>query len=87
MTVATPDVDYAVPLNADTVRLERLLPGPAERVWRYLTDSELRRTWLASGEMTPEAGSDFELVWRNDELTDPPGRKPEGFGEEHRMRN
>lgn len=27
----------------------------------------------------------FELVWRNDELTDPPGMRPEGFGEEHRM--
>jgi uncharacterized protein YndB with AHSA1/START domain len=69
------------------VRLQRLLPGPIERVWRYLTDSELRRQWLASGDMQSEAGTPFELVWRNDELTDPPGRKPEGFGEEHRMQS
>ena len=87
MTVATPDLDYAVPTAPDTVRLQRLLPGPAARVWRYLTDGELRRTWLASGDMTPGAGTDFELVWRNDELTDPPGNRPEGFGEEHRMRS
>jgi uncharacterized protein YndB with AHSA1/START domain len=37
--------------------------------------------------MSGGEGSTFELVWRNDELTDPPGRKPEGFGEEHRMRS
>src|SRR5205814_4406784 len=32
-----------------TVRLERMLPGPIERVWAYLTDSEKRKTWFASG--------------------------------------
>lgn len=84
MTAAS---DYAVLENRDTVRLERLLPGPIERVWRYLTDSELRRQWLAAGDMPPEAGAGFELTWRNDELTDPPGTKPEGFGVEHRMRS
>lgn len=85
MTIAIPETDYAALASPDTVRLQRLLPGPIERVWRYLTDSNLRRQWLASGDMQPEAGTPFELVWRNDELTDPPGRKPEGFGEEHRM--
>lgn len=35
--------------------------------------------------MKLEQGASFELVWRNDELTDPPGRRPDGFGEEHRM--
>jgi uncharacterized protein YndB with AHSA1/START domain len=29
----------------------------------------------------------MELVWRNDELTDPPGTRPAGFGEEHRMQS
>jgi uncharacterized protein YndB with AHSA1/START domain len=32
-------------------------------------------------------GSSFELVWRNDELTDPPGERPAGFGDEHRMQS
>jgi uncharacterized protein YndB with AHSA1/START domain len=32
-----------------TVRLERILPGPIERVWAYLTESEKRKTWLAGG--------------------------------------
>jgi uncharacterized protein YndB with AHSA1/START domain len=85
MNIAAIETDYAVTSDTDTVRLQRMLPGPAERVWQYLTDSDLRRQWLAAGDMSGGEGSGFELVWRNDELTDPPGDKPEGFGEEHRM--
>ncbi|MEA2986353.1 MAG: hypothetical protein QOD94_2607 [Alphaproteobacteria bacterium] len=29
----------------------------------------------------------FELVWRNDELTHPPGQRPPGFSDEHRMQS
>ena len=34
-------------IDTQTVRFERLLPGPIERVWAYLTESEKRRKWLA----------------------------------------
>jgi uncharacterized protein YndB with AHSA1/START domain len=34
--------------------------------------------------MTLEDGAEFELVWHNDEHTDPPGRRPDGIGPEHR---
>jgi len=78
---------YGVVTEPATIRIERLLPGSIDRVWAYLTQSELRRRWLASGDMEMKAGSSFELVWRNDELTDPPGKRPEGFGEEHRMQS
>jgi len=68
-----------------TLTIQRMLPGPIERVWAYLTESDLRRQWLASGTMEMTVGASFELVWRNDELTDPPGQRPPGFGAEHRM--
>ena len=68
-----------------TLTIQRVLPGPIERVWAYLTDSDLRRKWLAAGHMEMKVGAPFELVWRNSELTNPPGERPEGFGEEHRM--
>jgi uncharacterized protein YndB with AHSA1/START domain len=74
-------------IEPTTLRIERLLPGPIERVWAYLTESELRRRWLAAGEMELKAGAAFELVWRNDELSNPPGRRPPGFGQEHRMQS
>lgn len=76
---------YGVLSDPMTLTIQRVLPGPAERIWSYLTDSDLRARWLAAGEMRPEAGSAFEFVWRNNELTDPPGDRPEGFGDEHRM--
>ncbi|HEX4738577.1 MAG TPA: SRPBCC family protein [Allosphingosinicella sp.] len=74
-------------MEPTTLRIQRLLPGPIERVWAYLTESGLRAQWLAAGEMAPTVGAPFELVWRNDNLTDPPGERPEGFGAEHRMQS
>ncbi|MDN5781278.1 MAG: SRPBCC family protein [Luteimonas sp.] len=85
MNIATIEADYAVLSDTDTVRLQRTLPGPVERVWQYLTDSDLRRQWLAAGDMDPGVDTPFELVWRNDALTDPPGDRPDDFGGEHRM--
>ncbi|HXZ16108.1 MAG TPA: SRPBCC family protein [Roseiarcus sp.] len=83
--LATPD-DYGALIEPATVKIQRLLPGPVERVWAYLTESDLRRRWLAAGEMTLKVGAPFELVWRNDELTDPPGERPPSFAAEHRAR-
>ena len=76
---------YGELIEPATLRIERLLPGPIERVWAYLTESDLRRQWMAAGEMEMKAGAPFELVWRNNELTDPPGARPAGFPDEHRM--
>lgn len=44
-----------------TVRLERLLPGPLERVWAYLTESEKRAKWFAGGEWELRVGGRAEL--------------------------
>ena len=76
---------YGVLTEPATLKIQRLLPGPIERVWAYLTESDLRRQWLAAGQMAMKVGAPIEFVWRNDELTDPPGQRPAGFSEEHRM--
>jgi uncharacterized protein YndB with AHSA1/START domain len=76
---------YGTLTDSATLKIQRILPGPIERVWAYLTDSDLRRQWLAAGTMELKVGAPFEFVWRNDELTDPPGERPPGFTEEHRM--
>jgi len=85
MTASTLQDAYGTLSEAATLTVQRRLPGPIERVWAYLTESELRRQWLAAGEMPMKIGAEVELVWRNDELTDPPGQRPEGFPSEHRM--
>ncbi|EHR72182.1 hypothetical protein BurJ1DRAFT_3373 [Burkholderiales bacterium JOSHI_001] len=70
--------------EAGTLRIQRRLPGPIERVWSYLTESDLRRLWLASGTMNLSPGASFELVWRNDELSSSAQERPEGFPAESR---
>jgi uncharacterized protein YndB with AHSA1/START domain len=76
---------YGELIEPATLKIQRLLPGSVERCWAYLTESELRRQWLAAGQMEMKVDAPFELVWRNDELSDPPGHRPEGFPDEHRM--
>ena len=81
--------DHGTAVTRDTLRIERLLPGPIERVWRYLTDPALRATWLAGGTAEPQAGGAIELVFRNSELTqddDPPPEKYAHHAEESRLR-
>ena len=80
MNVHAASSTYGELIEPATLKIQRVLPGPIERVWDYLTNSELRRKWLAAGDMDVKAGAPFELVWKNDELTDPPGNKPDGFG-------
>lgn len=78
---------FGVLIEPATLKIQRLLPGPIERIWAYLTENDLRRQWLAAGEMELKVGAPFELVWRNGELTDPPGERPANFPEEHRMQS
>ncbi|MCA0210763.1 MAG: SRPBCC family protein [Proteobacteria bacterium] len=85
MTTMLDQDRYGLLSEPATLTIARLLPGPVDRIWAYLTDSDLRRQWLAAGAMEASVGAPVELVWRNDELTDPPGTRPDGFGEEHRM--
>lgn len=85
MTDTQKSAAYGQLIEPTTLFIQRLLPGPIERVWAFLTENDLRRQWLASGDMELKAGAAFTLVWRNDDLTDPPGTRPEGFGDEHRL--
>lgn len=85
MTTITERDAYGTLIESDTLRIHRRLPGPVDRVWAYLTQSDLRRKWLAAGEMELVPGAPVELVWRNDDLTDPPGTPPEGASSEHRL--
>jgi uncharacterized protein YndB with AHSA1/START domain len=36
-----------------TVRFARLLPGPIERVWEFLTDTERLPAWFGNGKIEP----------------------------------
>jgi uncharacterized protein YndB with AHSA1/START domain len=85
MTDITTVAAYGELIEPATVKLERMLPGPVERVWAYLTESDLRGQWLATGDMELKVGGKVELVWRNDDLTGRREERPEGFPEVQRM--
>lgn len=60
-----------------TFRIERLLPGPIERVWEFLTDPAKRQQWFAGGPTELRATGRVALEFRFSELTSestPPGR-------------
>ena len=79
MSVQQKASDYGVALEPGTVRFERQLPGPIERIWAYLTDSEMRGKWLASGPMEPRVGGKVEFVFRHAELSPIQDERPAQF--------
>jgi uncharacterized protein YndB with AHSA1/START domain len=64
--------DYATRIAPDAIRLERLLPGPIERVWGFLTESEQRKRWLAGGHMDLRAGGKVELEFAHEIISAEP---------------
>ena len=72
---------FGVLASPSTLRLQRTLPGPIERVWSYLIDSDLRQQWLAAGALNAQPGASFELVWHNDTLSTSASERPAGFTE------
>lgn len=78
---------YGVSPAPATVRIQRMLPGPIERIWAYLTESELRGQWLATGGMDLRVGGKVELVWRNDELSGRAADRPADMPEEDRLQS
>jgi uncharacterized protein YndB with AHSA1/START domain len=70
--------EYGVP-EGDTVRFRRVLPGPLQRVWEYLTESEKRGRWLAAGEMELRVGGRVVLSFRHSELSPAREATPERY--------
>ncbi len=50
------------------VRLIRLLPGPIERVWDYITDPEKRARWFCGGALEQKVGGKFVFAMHHKNL-------------------
>jgi len=62
--------EYGIVLESGAVRFERLLPGPIERVWAYITEGGKRSTWFCGGETEPRVGGKVALFFKHSEITD-----------------
>ena len=71
--------DHGVVIGKETIRFERLLPGPIERVWAYLTESEKRGKWLGSGPMELRAGGKGEFRFDHGSLSPTKEPTPERY--------
>ena len=71
--------NYGIFTEPGTIQFERLLPGPIERVWKYLTDANKRGQWLAAGEMELQIGGKVELHFNHDNITPHDESPPEKY--------
>ncbi len=61
--------EYARFTSPTSLRIERLLPGPIERAWAYVTESDKRASWFASGKWDLRVGGRIELVFDHASLS------------------
>jgi uncharacterized protein YndB with AHSA1/START domain len=82
MAEAAAQIRVPVELTApDTIRLERVLDAPVEKVWRYLTRAELRSQWFMGGTDAGPKG-EFDLVVDHDKLSEDKNvAYPEGYAQ------
>jgi uncharacterized protein YndB with AHSA1/START domain len=73
--------DFGTVLSSTEVRFQRLLPGPIETVWAYLTDSRKRGEWFASGPMEPRVGGKMTLRFKHSDLSPLKAPPPAKFKE------
>lgn len=71
--------DYGRLIGRRAVQFERALPGPIERVWQYLTEPQLRRTWFADGPMEGRVGGAITFHFQHQVITGPMELLPERF--------
>jgi uncharacterized protein YndB with AHSA1/START domain len=73
--------EFASVVSPTEIRFERLLPGPIETIWAFLTDSQKRGEWLASGPMDLRVGGKVELRFKHSDLSPNKAQPPERFKE------
>jgi len=67
---------YGTLLDEQTVRFERVLPGPIERVWAYITEPDKRASWLCGGDYELQPEGSVEMVFNNARLSGPDDCEP-----------
>ena len=74
--------EFGEVIAADSVRFERILPGPIERVWGYLVDPDKRARWFCGGKTESAVGGHVEMHLTNASLsTEPDDPPPEKYSD------
>ncbi|MEP1032389.1 SRPBCC family protein [Ekhidna sp.] len=70
---------YGKLINDHTLEFERLLPGPIDRVWEYITDADKRALWFAGGNMDSHHGGKVEYQFDHKRLSPEPDPIPDKY--------
>jgi uncharacterized protein YndB with AHSA1/START domain len=73
--------DFAKKLDDHTIQFVRILPGPIEKIWSYLEDSDKRGQWFAKGVLPKNVGDTFEMRFKHSELSPHQAAAPERMKE------
>lgn len=60
--------EHGTLIDEHTVQFERLVPGPIERAWAFLVESDKRAQWLCAGETQLKVGGTAEMHFRHASL-------------------
>lgn len=71
--------DHGLVQNPTTIRFERLLPADVDTVWAFLTESDKRGLWLASGDMELRVGGGVTLRFVHSTLSSVDEPTPEPY--------
>lgn len=55
-----------------TLEIVRVLPGPIDRVWAFLTESDKRAKWLCGGEVELHEGGKIEMAFDHRRISKSP---------------
>ena len=81
-TSASYRTGYGELVEPGSLQFVRVLPGPIERVWSWLADSDKRAQWLAAGDLPARPGMPFEMRFDHASLTPDDVPAPERFRHE-----
>lgn len=70
---------YGKFIEPETLQYKRLLPGPAERIWQYLTESDKKEKWFSGGDVEPKVGGKVEHHFYHQKLSSKNDPFPEKY--------
>lgn len=71
--------EFGIRVDDSTVRFERVLPGPIEKAWSYLADSDKRAQWFTSGALPAKIGEPFEMTFHHTDYSPHKSPPPHGY--------
>ncbi len=66
-------------ITTHSLRFERVLDAPVDKVWQYLVDADLRARWFMAGPTGLEVGGCFGMTMDHDNLSDQNVPTPEKY--------